>query len=69
MDATTLDPATASTDQLLKVAQEHGSYEHGWTRGVYQFAHMRDGTYYVGTTGRTLRDVLAEFLVERGVIR
>lgn len=65
----TLDATTATTDQLLKAAQEHGEYEYGWSRAAYQFAHMKDGTYYVGTTGATLRDALAEFLVERGVIR
>lgn len=69
LDPWEMDPATATTDELLKVAQEHGDYEHGWSRGVYQFAVMRDGRYYVGSTGTTLRDALAEMLVERGAMR
>lgn len=37
-------------------------YERGWIDGVYTYAHMVDGTYYVGTTGRKMDDAIRAFL-------
>lgn len=42
-------------------------YERGWIDGVYLSAWMKDGVMFVGTTGRTYRAAVDEFLAERGV--
>jgi len=36
------------------------SYFQGLREGVRRFAWMKDGVYYVGTTGQTLKEALAE---------
>jgi hypothetical protein len=41
-------------------------YERGWVDGVLAYAHMRDGVYYVGTTGSTLDNALRSFFARRG---
>jgi hypothetical protein len=37
----------------------------GMHSGVYMYAWMKDGVYYVGTTGRTLKEANAEIEKER----
>ena len=32
----------------------------GFEKGVWAFAHWKDGTQYVGTTGTLLKDVIAD---------
>lgn len=34
------------------------AYHEGMRDGIHQYAHWRDGTQYVGTTGRTLQQAL-----------
>lgn len=41
-------------------------YERGYLVGIQEYAHMRDGVHYVGTTGRTLRQAMRSFLDEVG---
>jgi hypothetical protein len=36
------------------------SYFQGLREGVQRYAWMKDGVYYVGTTGRTLKEALTE---------
>jgi hypothetical protein len=35
-------------------------YERGFKDGIRAYAYMKDGQYYVGTTGRTLERAIAE---------
>ncbi len=35
-------------------------YYDGVKEGIRRYAWMRDGVYYVGTTGRTMREALAQ---------
>jgi hypothetical protein len=35
------------------------AYDQGYIDGLTAYAHMKDGTTYVGTTGRTLKDAVA----------
>lgn len=35
------------------------AYYDGIKEGIWMYAHMKDGTYYVGTTGKTLKEALA----------
>ena len=44
---------------------EIDAYYDGLREGVYMYAYMKDGTYYVGTTGRTLKQAYAEIEAER----
>jgi hypothetical protein len=44
---------------------EINAYYDGIREGVYMYAHMKDGTYYVGTTGRTLKEAYVEIENER----
>jgi hypothetical protein len=39
---------------------EKKTYFDGIREGVWRFAWMKDGTYYVGTTGKTLKEALAD---------
>lgn len=41
-------------------------FEVGWLECLYLYAHMTDGVYYVGTTGRTGNAAARSFLQERG---
>ena len=42
-------------------------YYEGLREGVWRFAWMKDGVYYVGTTGKTLKQALKEIdLEEKG---
>ena len=41
------------------------AYYDGLKEGVWRFAHMKDGVYYVGTTGKTLREAQAEIEADR----
>ena len=36
------------------------AYYEGLKEGIWRFAWMKDGVYYVGTTGKTLKEALAE---------
>ncbi len=50
---------TPEQDQYLQLAQTRAYYQ-GLREGVERFAWWRDGTQYVGTTGRTLKQALAD---------
>jgi hypothetical protein len=50
-------------DQYLQLAQTRAYYQ-GLRDGVIRYAHWRDGTQHVGTTGLTLSDALAEIAAE-----
>jgi hypothetical protein len=39
---------------------EQQAYYQGLKEGIWRFAWMKDGVYYVGTTGRTLKEALAD---------
>jgi hypothetical protein len=45
--------------------QEIDAYYEGLREGVYRYAYMKDGTYYVGSTGRTLQQAYADIEEER----
>lgn len=34
----------------------------GYLEALFTFAYMKDGTYYVGTTGRTLAEARSRFI-------
>ena len=46
-------------DQYLQLAQTRAYYK-GVREGVTMYAHWQDGVQYVGTTGRTLHQAIAE---------
>lgn len=46
-------------DQYLQLQQTRAFYA-GMREGVGMYAHWRDGVQYVGTTGRTLKQALAD---------
>lgn len=52
-------PFTPEQDQYLQLSQTRAYYQ-GLREGVERFAWWRDGTQYVGTTGSTLKGVLAD---------
>jgi hypothetical protein len=39
---------------------ESKAYYKGLKEGVWRFAWMKDGVYYVGTTGKTLKEALMD---------
>ena len=50
-------------DQYLQISQTRAYYK-GLREGVARYAHWKDGTQYVGTTGRTLHQAIAELQQE-----
>ena len=44
---------------------EMRAYYDGVKEGIWKYAYMKDGTYYVGTTGKTLKQAYNEIEVER----
>jgi hypothetical protein len=50
---------TPAQEQYLQLAQSRAYYE-GLRDGVHRFAWWRDGVEYVGTTGSTLQQALAD---------
>ena len=48
---------TPEQDQYLQLAQTRAYYD-GVRQGIEMYAHWRDGTQYVGTTGRTLKEAI-----------
>lgn len=50
---------TPEQEQFMQIAQARAYYR-GLREGVEMYAHWKDGTQYVGTTGRTLRQALAD---------
>ena len=50
-------------DQYLQIAQTRAYYK-GLREGLARYAHWKDGTQYVGTTGRTLHQAIAELQQE-----
>lgn len=57
-------------ERVLSELEKSGQltdYDQGWIGGVRQFAWMREGTYYVGTTGMTLGDAILAYLAGRGL--
>lgn len=53
------------TGSLKKTPAEINSYYDGLGDGVYMYAWWKDGVQYVGTTGRTCKDALAQVEEER----
>lgn len=41
------------------------AYYDGVLEGIYRYAYMRDGVFYVGTTGRTFQEAIAEVKQEK----
>lgn len=54
--------ATASSQSTAATQVELTDYQQGWIDGVVEFAHWKDGVQYVGTGGKTLKDVVDRFL-------
>ena len=50
---------TPEQEQFMQLAQSRAYYE-GMRDGIRLYAHWRDGVQYVGTTGRTLKQALAD---------
>ena len=48
---------TPEQEQFMQL-QMTQAYHEGMRDGIHQYAHWRDGTQYVGTTGRTLQQAL-----------
>ena len=48
---------TPEQDQYLQLAQTRAYYD-GVRQGIEMYAHWQDGTQYVGTTGRTLKEAI-----------
>ena len=48
---------TPEQDQYLQLAQTRAYYK-GIREGLERHAHWKDGTQYVGTAGRTLREAI-----------
>jgi hypothetical protein len=49
----------------MKAEKEINAYYDGVCEGIIKYAHWKDGTQYVGTTGRTLQSALVEQDAER----
>lgn len=47
----------------MTTEKEIRAYYSGLVDGVCMFAHWRDGTQYVGTTGKTLEKAISEIKV------
>jgi len=59
---------TPEQDQYLKLAQTRAYYQ-GMRDGVTNYAYWRDGVQYVGTSGRTLKEALADIdLLEKNLL-
>jgi hypothetical protein len=50
---------------MITPRNEIDAYYDGLREGVYMYAYMKDGTYYVGTTGRTLKQAYKDIEDER----
>lgn len=50
---------TPEQDQYLQLAQTR-AYYNGMRIGIAEYAYWKDGVQYVGTTGKTLKDAIAE---------
>lgn len=50
---------------IAKTPEAINAYYDGLCDGIYAYAYMKDGVYYVGTTGRTLKQALEEVNRER----
>lgn len=51
---------TVKAGIALRAARK--AYLVGFQEGLFEYAWMKDGVYYVGTTGKTYREALKEFL-------
>ena len=58
-----MTPFTPEQDQYLQIAQTRAYYK-GMREGINRYAHWKDGVQYVGTTGRTLHQAIAELQQE-----
>jgi hypothetical protein len=59
---------TLEQDQYLQLAQTRAYYQ-GMRDGVTDYAYWRDGVQYVGTSGRTLKEALADIdLLEKNLL-
>ena len=45
--------------------EEIHTYYDGVKEGVWKYAWMKDGVYYVGTTGKTLKEAIADIDAEK----
>jgi len=56
--AKSLWPASCSVDQNADIILEElrKVYLEGMKAGIWRFAYMKDGVYYVGTTGRIYKE-------------
>jgi hypothetical protein len=59
---------TPEQDQFLQLSQSMAYYA-GLKEGISMFAHWKDGVQYVGTTGKTLKDALAEIQADEDKVR
>ena len=50
---------TPEQEQFMQLAQSRAYYQ-GLREGVQQYAHWHSGVQYVGPTGRTLKQALAD---------
>lgn len=58
----------SDTKAIVKTPEAINAYYDGLCDGIYAYAYMRDGVYYVGTTGRTLKQALEEVNAERNSV-
>ena len=49
----------------MNTKEEINAYYDGLREGVYMYAYMKDAVFYVGTTGRTLKQAYADVEEER----
>ncbi len=51
---------------LIKPSKDEiNAFYDGLREGVYMYAYMKDGTFYVGTTGKTLKQAYEDIEEER----
>lgn len=51
-------------EEAIAKHEPFSEYERGLVEGIYRYAWMRDGTFYVGTTGSTLGNAIDRALTE-----
>lgn len=52
-------------DEYQEAREKLSDYENGWLACLHLYAHWKDGTQYVGSTGRTFNAAARSFLLER----
>lgn len=56
----------AATEELIRMRQpmprkSPEDYDRGFLHGLKAYAYMKDGVYYVGTTGRSLKEAAEKY--------